>query len=263
MRIGQSFDPKSRPWGCVLSVALCRSGLAGKPATTTAYPTCCSGSRATIRDGANGERHLPATGRRSVNPPAAELPRAALRQRLRAARRDLSESERRSAERRIRRRLARLSALRRARRIAIYLAADGEPDLASAAADALGRGQRIYAPVLERNTLRFARIDDDTPLRENRFGILEPATPDRIRPRDLDVVLTPLVAFDPWGTRIGMGGGYYDRCLAFLNLRSCWLRPKLIGLGYEFQRLQGIGRQTWDVPLWAAVTEQGTYRFGV
>ena len=196
-----------------------------------------------------------------MNPHPGEIPRTALRRRLRAARRDLSESERYGAERLTRRRLARLAPLRRARRVAIYMAADGEPDLAPIAADALQRGQRIYAPVLHRGTLRFARFDDESRLRANRFGILEPATTDWIRPQDLDVVLTPLVAFDESGTRIGMGGGYYDRCFSFLKARSHWIRPKLIGLGYEFQRRHGIGRHPWDIPLWAAVTEQGTYRF--
>ncbi len=196
-----------------------------------------------------------------MNAPPGDVPRTALRRKLRAERRNLSESARGSAEHRTRRRLARLAPLRRASRIAIYLAADGEPDLKRVAADALERGQQIYAPVLHRGALRFARIGNDTYLHENRFGILEPATTDWIHPRDLDVVLTPLVAFDDTGTRIGMGGGYYDRCFGFLNTRSRWIRPKLIGLGYEFQRLHRIGRQTWDVPLWAAVTEQGIYRF--
>ena len=196
-----------------------------------------------------------------MSPPSAENPRTGLRRRLRAERRNLPESVRRSAERRTRCRLARLALLRRASRMAIYLAADGEPGLSLIAADALARGQRLYAPVLHRDALRFARFDDNTRLRRNRFGILEPATSDWIRPRDLDVVLTPLVAFDDSGTRIGMGGGYYDRCFGFLKMRSRWIRPKLIGLAYEFQRLQGLGRQTWDVPLWGAVTEQGTYRF--
>ena len=145
--------------------------------------------------------------------------------------------------------------------MAVYLAVDGEADPAAIAVDALARGQRVYAPVLHRETLRFARLTADTPLQENRFGILEPATAACIDPRQLDVVLAPLVAFDDSGTRIGMGGGYYDRCFSFLRERTRWLRPKLIGLAYEFQRQRTIPRSAWDIPLWAAVTEQGTYRF--
>ena len=193
-------------------------------------------------------------------PPGADS-RNALRRRIRERRRSLSGAQRQTAQHLAARRLRRLSPLWRARSVAIYLAVDGEADPAPVATGAYARGQRIYAPVLLGETLRFARLTYDTPLRENRFGILEPATGDCIDPRHLDVVIAPLVAFDDSGTRIGMGGGFYDRCFSFLKERTYWLRPRLIGLAYEFQRLQTISRSTWDIPLWAAVTEQGTYRF--
>ena len=187
--------------------------------------------------------------------------RAALRRRIRQRRRALSGAQRQTAQRQAACRLRRLPPLRRARSVAIYLAVDGEADPAAIAAGALVRGQRVYAPVLHGETLRFARLTGETPLRRNRYGILEPATADCIDPRRLDVVLTPLVAFDDSGTRIGMGGGYYDRCFSFLKQRMRWFRPKLIGLAYEFQRLRSVSRSAWDIPLWAAVTDQGTYRF--
>jgi len=260
-------------------VALCRSGLAGKPATTTAYPTYCSGSRATVRNGANGGRFsfgarracrerfrfrdLPAStpGHRTVSGSKGTDSRTALRRRIRKKRRALSGEQRQTAQQLAARRLRRLAPLWRARSLAVYLAVDGEADPATIAADALGRGERIYAPVLHGETLRFARFTEDTPLRRNRFGILEPATLDCIDPRQLDIVLTPLVAFDDSGTRIGMGGGYYDRCFSFLKERTRWIRPRLIGLAYEFQRLRSVSRNAWDIPLWAAVTERDTYRF--
>ena len=187
--------------------------------------------------------------------------RTALRRRIRERRRAMSGAQRQDAQRRAERRLRRLPPLWRARSVAIYLAVDGEADPATIAAGALMRRQRVYAPVLHGETLRFARLTDDTPLRRNRFGILEPAARDCIDPRQLDVVLTPLVAFDHSGTRIGMGGGYYDRCFSFLKQRIHWIRPRLIGLAYEFQRLQTVSRSAWDVPLWAAVTDRGTYHF--
>lgn len=187
--------------------------------------------------------------------------RTALRLRIRQRRRALSGAQRQTAQRQAERRLRRLSPLWRARSVAIYLAVDGEADPAKIAAGALMRRQRVYAPVLHGETLRFARLTNDTPLRRNRFGILEPAVADCIDPRRLDVVLTPLVAFDDAGTRIGMGGGYYDRCFSFLKQRTRWIRPRLIGLAYEFQRLPTVSRSAWDVPLWAAVTELGIYRF--
>ncbi len=190
-----------------------------------------------------------------------DSPRTALRRRIREQRRTLSGEQRRGAQLRAGRQLRRLAPVRRAGSLAVYLAVDGEADPAAVAASAFALGQRIYAPVLHGQTLRFARLTDETPLRENRFGILEPATADCIDPRQLDVVITPLVAFDDTGTRIGMGGGFYDRCFSFLKQRTHWIRPKLIGFGYEFQRLRAVSRSAWDIPLWAAVTEQGIYHF--
>ncbi len=194
------------------------------------------------------------------NPTAADS-RTALRRRIRQRRRSLPGPRRHVAQRQAAGRLRRHSPLWRARSLAIYLAADGEADPTVIAAAAHTRGQRIYAPVLHRETLRFARLTDETPLRRNRFGILEPAVADCIDPRQLDVVIAPLVAFDDTGTRIGMGGGYYDRCFSFLQQRTRWVRPKLIGLAFEFQRLRTVSRSAWDIPLWAAVTERGWYRF--
>ncbi len=87
-----------------------------------------------------------------------------------------------------------------------------------------------------------------------RYGIPEPRlTLSQIVPLwTMDMVLLPLVAFDSSGNRVGMGGGYYDQALANMGAR----RPLLIGLGYEFQRVDKILARPWDVPLDAIVTEQ-------
>jgi 5-formyltetrahydrofolate cyclo-ligase len=74
-------------------------------------------------------------------------------------------------------------------------------------------------------------------------------------------VLTPLVAFDDTGVRVGVGRGYYDRCFRFLAGRGAWRRPKLLGVAYELQRVPSLPRQSWDVPLWGAVTEAHMRRF--
>lgn len=147
--------------------------------------------------------------------------------------------------------------------MAVYLSVDGELELEATILDAHTRKTLIYAPVLHGDSLRFAPLRDDTQLGENRLGIAEPMDDAYVDPRCLDVVLTPLVAFDDGGTRVGMGGGHYDRCFSFLTSRSRWLRPKLIGVGYEFQRSLNLERRSWDIPLWAAVTEKDIYHFDV
>jgi 5-formyltetrahydrofolate cyclo-ligase len=150
---------------------------------------------------------------------------------------------------------------RRAQRIAVFLAFDGEPTLARVIDAAARAGKRIYAPVITRSRMRFAELDLDARLGTNFFGILEPDPSRRIDPRKLDLVLTPLVAFDDRGVRIGVGRGYYDRCFRFLGPRQSWRRPKLLGVAYEIQHVPVIAREPWDVPLWGAVTEAGVRRF--
>jgi 5-formyltetrahydrofolate cyclo-ligase len=144
---------------------------------------------------------------------------------------------------------------RRAHRVALFLAFDGEPSLAAVVRAAQRQGKELYAPVLTGGRMRFARLEPEPTLSTNLFGILEPHLGERIDPRRLDLVLTPLVGFDDAGERLGVGKGYYDRCFSFLTRRTAWRRPKLLAVAYELQRVPALDAQPWDVPLWGAVTE--------
>ncbi len=180
---------------------------------------------------------------------------------MRAVRRAMPEEERVRASRAICRNVQSLGAYRAAKKVAIYLAFDGEPSLDGLIDDALARRKQVYVPVLDGLAMRFERLDPAAGLARNFFGILEPVDGEPIDPRRLDLVLTPLVAFDSRGVRIGVGRGYYDRCFAFLTRRGQWQRPRLLGVGYEFQHVPVLPHEPWDVPLWGAVTETGVRRF--
>lgn len=150
-----------------------------------------------------------------------------------------------------------LPAFRRARRIALFLAFDGEPDISRLIRP--DQPREYFAPVIAAGEMHFAAIGARFEL--NQYGIPEPRPVELIDPRSLDLVLTPLVAFDDAGNRLGMGAGYYDRCFAFLGQRTSWFSPKLIGVGYSVQRVDPISAAPWDIPLWGVVTEQGFSRF--
>jgi len=187
-----------------------------------------------------------------------------LRRALRARRQALSPQTREAAAAALAAHAVTLRAFQVARRVAFYLTNDNEIDPLPLMVRAMARGKRCYLPVLSRingDRLWFAPLEHDTPLRANRFGIPEPCMPPRelVRAAALDLILMPLVGFDAAGNRLGMGGGFYDRSLDFLRGRRHWRKPHLIGLAYDFQRLETLPVNDWDVPLTAIVTDSATY----
>ena len=103
--------------------------------------------------------------------------------------------------------------------------------------------------------MQFREIRPDSQLARNSFGLWEPVSGEIISPKELDVVVTPLVAFDSQYNRIGMGGGYFDRAFAFLRHRSSWLHPKLLGVAFSCQKFEEIAPNPYDVPLFRVITE--------
>jgi 5-formyltetrahydrofolate cyclo-ligase len=186
---------------------------------------------------------------------------ANLRQQLRSARRNLTAREQRLAARGVARQVGRSRYFRSGNRIACYFAADGEIATDAVIEQIWQTGKKCYMPILTYLTgerLWFAPVTRDSKFVINRFGILEPVARSRslIDARELDLVLMPLVGFDIHGNRIGMGGGFYDRTLAFLHHRSRWHRPRLMGLAHELQQTEALSPNSWDVPLDAVATDQ-------
>jgi 5-formyltetrahydrofolate cyclo-ligase len=184
--------------------------------------------------------------------------RRTLRAEMRRRRRAVSEPERARMAKAVARHLGASLHVRRARRVACYLSKDGEMDLGPVMDFLRGNGRQVLLPALHGNELWFLPYDRDSPLALNRFGIPEPdvATHTRCRARDLDLVLMPLVAFDASGNRLGMGGGFYDRTFSYLRNRAFWKKPLLLGVAYEFQRLETLASHRWDIPLQGVATEE-------
>lgn len=137
--------------------------------------------------------------------------------------------------------------------VAVYIRMDGEIDLAPLVARCRRRGVAVAAPTLADGNLRFAAYAADEPMRRGRYGMLEPANAAPVRPA---LVLTPLVAFDERGNRLGMGGGHYDRYFAEHP------KARRVGVAHECQLAPALPVDPWDVPLTAVVTEQGWRAFG-
>lgn len=189
----------------------------------------------------------------------------ALRQQIRIKRRNLSEAEREHAAFLLCERIAANKTFRQSKHIAFYLTNDGEIDLNLLIQHAWQQKKNCYLPVLAEpntNKLWFVPYTPETKLRNNRFGIPEPIHSHSTRLRktlSLDLILMPLVAFDEQGNRVGMGGGFYDRSLAFLRQRQYWHKPNLLGIAYDFQKQEQLETNPWDIPLQAVATEKALY----
>jgi 5-formyltetrahydrofolate cyclo-ligase len=102
--------------------------------------------------------------------------------------------------------------------------------------------------------LQLRLWESHAPLYEAGFGTLAPS---ELAPQvEPDVIIMPLLGFDANGTRLGYGGGYYDRTLDHLTKK-----PRLVGLAFAAQEFETIPREPHDVPLDVVVTEHGARIF--
>ena len=123
--------------------------------------------------------------------------------------------------------------------------------------------KRVFLPVTgAHGAMQFCETLPGTVLAMSNFGLWEPVHCDAIDARRLDVVVTPLLAFDNQRNRLGMGSGYFDRAFAFLKGRNHWLYPKLIGVAFDCQRVEKISPNPWDIPVFRIITETGQEEHG-
>jgi 5-formyltetrahydrofolate cyclo-ligase len=181
-----------------------------------------------------------------------------LRKSLRSARRSITPVEREEKSRLLARNLARYLPFRRCKNLAVYLSRPEEIDTSPVIELAQLLRKAIYLPVIDtrvwqKQSMMFALyLPGETPLRENRFGIREPAVKpgNCIRGIDIEFVCVPVVGFNDRCDRIGMGGGYYDKAFD----RRRFQQSKLVGLAFESQQAD-FEPAKHDVPMQAVITE--------
>jgi 5-formyltetrahydrofolate cyclo-ligase len=189
--------------------------------------------------------------------------RRQLRRALRVHRASLTASERSIASVRIARHIAASDWLRAGSAVALYRPVADEVPTAVIAALARHRQCRVYAPrIIDYRHRRMVFSPDNAPRwHPNRYGIPEPIDRRTLPARAFRIVFVPVLGFDAAGTRLGYGGGYYDRAFAFRRRSPFTRRPLLIGVAYAGQQLPHIDRAAHDVALDAVVTERGIIRF--
>ena len=173
-----------------------------------------------------------------------------LRQQIRKTRANLTALQQQQAEDSITQQALAFIEERNAQHIALYVSFDGEISTDKLIKTLWAQDKHVYLPVLHPfnpNHLLFLRYLPDTPMLKNKFGIWEPKlNVQNVLPLDeLDILFTPLVAFDKQGNRLGMGGGFYDRTLQ--NWQNSSFIP--VGLAHQCQQVEQLPTEAWDVPL--------------
>ena len=177
-----------------------------------------------------------------------------IRQKLRSQRNALSSDSLQSRSSAIAKNVMKSNTFKNATKIGFYHSVQGEADPSSLQTIS----KQFYLPVLSEQLeqgLVFIELNKDTVFTNNKFSIPEPSyDKGKIVTGDaLDLVIVPLLGFDKDGHRLGMGGGFYDRCFAFKTEKR--LKPVLMGFAYDFQQLDSLKAEAWDVDLDFIATE--------
>ena len=116
----------------------------------------------------------------------------------------------------------------------------------------LDLGKNVCLPKIDREskTMNFHTIDGIENLSKNHLDISEPVGGAICT--NIDVVIIPGIAFDKLGNRLGFGSGYYDK---FLTLHASIYK---IALAFDFQLIDSIDIQEYDVPMDLIITENRT-----
>jgi 5-formyltetrahydrofolate cyclo-ligase len=189
---------------------------------------------------------------------SAELKRAkrAVRISVLAARDAMSASERDRATARIVDHVLSMPEVDSASTVMTFWSFGSEPDTAPLVAALDLRGVRVALPRIVGEHMDACAYAPGDAVTVTPFGASEPSTGEGLDPSTIDIVITPAVAFDRSGRRVGYGGGFYDRFLP--RTRPDTLR---VGIGFDLQLVEeDLPSGHFDLGLDAIVTESGVLR---
>ncbi len=197
---------------------------------------------------------MPKSGRGAVS--AVTTQQSTMRRDARQRRATMPQFDRVTASATIANRITRMPIFVRSRLIACYLSTGSEVDTSALILRAWRMKKRIFVPDTRGGgKLTFREIRPDSQFASGPFGIPEPIGGSVLAASLFDLVIVPVVAFDSDHHRIGMGGGYYDRTFSFLRQRKLFLKPKLVGVAFDCQKVDKIAPNPWDIRLFRIVTE--------
>jgi 5-formyltetrahydrofolate cyclo-ligase len=149
------------------------------------------------------------------------------------------------------------------KRTLLYVSMAGEFETTPLLRRAFAEGKEVYVPRTEGGSkMRFYRIaGPDGPWSIGAYDIREPldcTEKTLFRPEDGPaLIITPALAFDRAGNRMGRGAGFYDRFFATLPKTGFFL----CGLSLTVQVIDGVPMDKFDRPVNALCTAKEYLRF--
>jgi 5-formyltetrahydrofolate cyclo-ligase len=189
-----------------------------------------------------------------------ELKRAKrrIREEVRADRDALEGSERERASVSIAERVLALPEVEGALAVMAFWSFGSEVGTAPLIEGLHARGVRVALPRIVEGDLEPVTYVPGDPVTTTAFGACEPSAGRTLDPAVIDVVITPGIAFDLSGRRVGYGGGFYDRF--FKRTDPGAVR---VGIGFESQVVVGdLPGGHFDLGLDILVTQARVVRFG-
>lgn len=139
---------------------------------------------------------------------------------------------------------------KKADKIMFYLSLPDEPDTKKMIDYAFLTGKKVFVPkVINKTDMAVCQITPDEHFVKSGLGINEPSAPVYVSGEKMDLIVVPGIAFDECGTRLGFGGGYYDRFLARLSCTT-------VGLCYEDCLVKRLIREKTDIGVKYVITEK-------
>lgn len=181
-----------------------------------------------------------------------------LRKAMRKRRRAMDARLARYKSKQIAARALALEDVKQASTVALYASMPEEACTDDIASALLQRGASVLYPATKRETIEFYQIASIESLSaQGQFGIREPdpSCCPKVDIQKADVIVAPGVAFDAFGSRIGFGGGYYDRLLA--QKRDDAL---VVALAFESQVVHAVETEAHDMAMDVIVTDEALYR---
>ena len=186
-----------------------------------------------------------------------------LRKQLRQQRRAVTPNQQQQAQQAVLQRLIRLPKFQYAKKVGVYLDAFGEIHTQRIIEYCFVQGKQVYLPMICNMNQQLVWVEISRHQYINKrfshhpLGMKEPMASRGKHVSHLDLLIMPLLACDKYGTRIGMGGGYYDRTLA-----SAPQRPYRLGIAHDFQLIHAnLPRENWDQPVDALLTPECFLQF--